>query len=115
MLPHNVVGHALVVEHAAAGYGRGKHHSLERAAPAECHIHLAWRKRGIGIDNGMVEGKSLALMYRDGPGQPQGVLFERAVDLSLNLFRVGVQRVARDRKSTRLNSSHANISYAVFC
>src|SRR3712207_8669766 len=30
----------------------------------------------------------------------------------------GVYRVleaARDRKSTRLNSSHANISYAVFC
>src|SRR3712207_6904459 len=24
-------------------------------------------------------------------------------------------RGARDRKSTRLNSSHANISYAVFC
>src|SRR3712207_7464644 len=23
--------------------------------------------------------------------------------------------IARDRKSTRLNSSHANISYAVFC
>src|SRR3712207_7918519 len=26
-----------------------------------------------------------------------------------------VLRVASDRKSTRLNSSHANISYAVFC
>src|SRR3712207_8419360 len=25
------------------------------------------------------------------------------------------RRVATDRKSTRLNSSHANISYAVFC
>src|SRR3712207_7125003 len=25
------------------------------------------------------------------------------------------QGAARDRKSTRLNSSHANISYAVFC
>src|SRR3712207_7445413 len=25
------------------------------------------------------------------------------------------RREARDRKSTRLNSSHANISYAVFC
>src|SRR3712207_7795289 len=25
------------------------------------------------------------------------------------------QRLKRDRKSTRLNSSHANISYAVFC
>src|SRR3712207_8637460 len=24
-------------------------------------------------------------------------------------------RITRDRKSTRLNSSHANISYAVFC
>src|SRR3712207_7214115 len=33
-------------------------------------------------------------------------------------LHVGGQRVAdaeADRKSTRLNSSHANISYAVFC
>src|SRR3712207_8901407 len=30
------------------------------------------------------------------------------------LERFGVAR-NRDRKSTRLNSSHANISYAVFC
>src|SRR5258707_11337779 len=27
----------------------------------------------------------------------------------------GVQHTTKDRKSTRLNSSHANISYAVFC
>src|SRR3712207_7587946 len=27
----------------------------------------------------------------------------------------GRVRVRKDRKSTRLNSSHANISYAVFC
>src|SRR3712207_7239810 len=26
-----------------------------------------------------------------------------------------ISKSARDRKSTRLNSSHANISYAVFC
>src|SRR3712207_9341063 len=26
-----------------------------------------------------------------------------------------LERVRQDRKSTRLNSSHANISYAVFC
>src|SRR3712207_8101392 len=31
-----------------------------------------------------------------------------------NLVARGDQRV-QDRKSTRLNSSHANISYAVFC
>src|SRR3712207_6943031 len=28
---------------------------------------------------------------------------------------VAVADLAQDRKSTRLNSSHANISYAVFC
>src|SRR3712207_8023849 len=32
---------------------------------------------------------------------------------SLPLLRAGM--ALRDRKSTRLNSSHANISYAVFC
>src|SRR3712207_8554658 len=30
-------------------------------------------------------------------------------------LRHGAPRGRRDRKSTRLNSSHANISYAVFC
>src|SRR3712207_8105989 len=30
-------------------------------------------------------------------------------------FRYGGFSSGRDRKSTRLNSSHANISYAVFC
>src|SRR3712207_8834521 len=29
--------------------------------------------------------------------------------------RIVPDQAARDRKSTRLNSSHANISYAVFC
>src|SRR3712207_8551992 len=29
--------------------------------------------------------------------------------------RASLRHVAGDRKSTRLNSSHANISYAVFC
>src|SRR3712207_7843575 len=31
------------------------------------------------------------------------------------LVRRQPRRLAQDRKSTRLNSSHANISYAVFC
>src|SRR3712207_8423359 len=34
---------------------------------------------------------------------------------SLPLRRDGLLARPRDRKSTRLNSSHANISYAVFC
>src|SRR2546430_7988062 len=30
-------------------------------------------------------------------------------------FRLDVDELSRDRKSTRLNSSHSQISYAVFC
>src|SRR3712207_8937815 len=33
----------------------------------------------------------------------------------INLKRKQLKKGQRDRKSTRLNSSHANISYAVFC
>src|SRR3712207_8356866 len=54
---------------------------------------------------------------------------DRAADVAAELIQAerllgGVERIARvervvaeelDRKSTRLNSSHANISYAVFC
>src|SRR3712207_7404593 len=35
--------------------------------------------------------------------------------LLFNDLLIGVTQFFRDRKSTRLNSSHANISYAVFC
>src|SRR3712207_3291064 len=38
-----------------------------------------------------------------------------AHDLGLALVAEGVEDDDTDRKSTRLNSSHANISYAVFC
>src|SRR3712207_7855128 len=66
-------------------------------------------------------------------GEVDGVLLQRLEgalrvgggDLAVAADRAegGQQRVAggagagqhRDRKSTRLNSSHANISYAVFC
>src|SRR3712207_8975738 len=40
-----------------------------------------------------------------------GLVGERRVRRQLNLHAPG----HADRKSTRLNSSHANISYAVFC
>src|SRR3712207_7496362 len=39
----------------------------------------------------------------------------RARTLPYGLQAFGVAPVRIDRKSTRLNSSHANISYAVFC
>src|SRR3712207_8898068 len=41
--------------------------------------------------------------------EPAGAGAERLVDVFVEIER------RQDRKSTRLNSSHANISYAVFC
>src|SRR3712207_8430542 len=44
------------------------------------------------------------------------LLGERGVDVQHKGVHVGPRvRSPGDRKSTRLNSSHANISYAVFC
>src|SRR3712207_7259417 len=44
------------------------------------------------------------------------VLDERGAPVPNTLVEVWQANAAgRDRKSTRLNSSHANISYAVFC
>src|SRR3712207_8180510 len=44
---------------------------------------------------------------------PRGA--EEAVAPVVVLALIGVGEAEGDRKSTRLNSSHANISYAVFC
>src|SRR3712207_7206940 len=49
-------------------------------------------------------------------GQPHGDLRRlRRHALALAEEGIVLEVVDRDRKSTRLNSSHANISYAVFC
>src|SRR3712207_8835877 len=60
-------------------------------------------------------------------GEVEHHLGHRAEDLGVRVVQVPLVRVERrphpalelgyprDRKSTRLNSSHANISYAVFC
>src|SRR3712207_8219494 len=68
-------------------------------------------------------------IYRQ-PGQAPGAAVLRPVVLHLAVLHVEPQHVGpghlvqhgaeppvaeEDRKSTRLNSSHANISYAVFC
>src|SRR3712207_8799347 len=63
----------------------------------------AGQERAVGEDLGRAE-HDVAL----GPPQEVGLARQRGPDQ-----RVGVE--APDRKSTRLNSSHANISYAVFC
>src|SRR3712207_7149861 len=58
------------------------------------------------------EGKPplIAEVYQDTPAAAAGV---KSGDRILKVD--GRDLEGRDRKSTRLNSSHANISYAVFC
>src|SRR3712207_3569365 len=43
------------------------------------------------------------------------LLYAGRIVRTISSFVGGNKELARDRKSTRLNSSHANISYAVFC
>src|SRR3712207_7666350 len=54
-------------------------------------------------------GEDLELLIR-GTGQPHPV-FQAHLQQCLGRHDIGLG----DRNSTRLNSSHANISYAVFC
>src|SRR2546430_4045649 len=51
-------------------------------------------------------------------GEPDRPLEQQCVNHFLKIFptaRSRRPRVGKDRKSTRLNSSHSQISYAVFC
>src|SRR2546430_11994107 len=50
-------------------------------------------------------------IYDRQPGERAGPAFHRALADHRHVLFVD----ARDRKSTRLNSSHSQISYAVFC
>src|SRR3712207_7263632 len=69
--------------------------------------------RQVTVRHALVEesGRVLPGTSRDGQR------FQRAVCGSALPRGIGQRQCAleRDRKSTRLNSSHANISYAVFC
>src|SRR3712207_7931293 len=74
----------------------------DRSPVAIGHVEVA-----AGADRGVVLGDLVSL---------------REVGVEVVLARedrpvgdLAVQGKPRDRKSTRLNSSHANISYAVFC
>src|SRR3712207_7645561 len=66
------------------------------------------RGRGVGPEAVGVGGQD-GLPVPVGAGQLRG---PRGLE---RLVADRVEADARDRKSTRLNSSHANISYAVFC
>src|SRR3712207_8299542 len=78
--------------------------TLFRSAPPGERGHVAPAR---GDDDGAPQ--------RGGERLPaEGVRFEQGLQGEPGIRR-GLDQQRGDRKSTRLNSSHANISYAVFC
>src|SRR3712207_7969444 len=62
--------------------------------------------------------RAITVAAKEGGGDPNtnaalGLAVQKAKDASMP--KDNIERAIQDRKSTRLNSSHANISYAVFC
>src|SRR5256886_12262141 len=64
------------------------------------------------LDSSLVDGHALACRDVLGMGSDQIVVGWRAMNKPG--VKVGI-KLFTDRKSTRLNSSHSQISYAVFC
>src|SRR3712207_8013093 len=80
---------------------------------AEATVRLATSPELEGVTgryfDGTREGRADAQAYDEGAKKRLWNLSEELCGTLLEPLRAG------DRKSTRLNSSHANISYAVFC
>src|SRR5260221_7531842 len=83
----------------------------EQISEREFHAIRAWIREAAGINlseqkKALIVGR-LAARLRHYGLESYGQYF--------NLLQSGARRGAPDRKSTRLNSSHTVISYAVFC
>src|SRR3712207_7381379 len=78
--------------------------TLFRSMPAlaQHFTVIAVDQRGIGLTDKPQDGYDSRTLARD-------------LVALMDALGHGQFAVAGDRKSTRLNSSHANISYAVFC
>src|SRR3712207_7770819 len=77
----------------------------------------AYKRDGSELPGWPVRGDQLAL-HRDAPAFESGKVpgdARGSILASLGAADLDRDGSQEDRKSTRLNSSHANISYAVFC
>src|SRR3712207_6932475 len=76
------------------------------------------KKRGVPVLSSKPTSTVATAVYPcDHPGLPHYLRFDnnRRINHPEPLLITTTASRIRDRKSTRLNSSHANISYAVFC
>src|SRR5258707_1750693 len=81
-------------------------------------FELGWQPQIVAVEKG--EETSLGALDRGLARQRRPAIAELTDQLDARItcgmaLHHGSRLVGQDRKSTRLNSSHANISYAVFC
>src|SRR2546430_3261371 len=78
-------------------------------APIERAAHAKLYGMTVVAPSGAAMSGRFASNHDHAPPTPYSVAGSRAI------FDMMLLRAAADRKSTRLNSSHSQISYAVFC
>src|SRR5699024_4378327 len=74
----------------------------------------AIRRFSTGTRNGAIANDMYGMVNDRGPGNGRGGATQELIQRDGQLFAPRGKN-AIDRKSTRLNSSHVSISYAVFC
>src|SRR3712207_8083557 len=80
----------------------------------DAEMELVFTTGGTGFTpDDITPEATRAVIERDAPGLAEAMRAEAARQTPTGILSRGVSGI--DRKSTRLNSSHANISYAVFC
>src|SRR2546429_6090841 len=77
-----------------------------------------FRSTDANAESGRSSGAQVVLVTKSGTNQLHGSIYEynrTNFGHANDIFNKTAQLQAGDRKSTRLNSSHGYISYAVFC
>src|SRR5207244_5892642 len=88
--------------------------ALHDALPICAVDHVA-RHRGVDLTGQLDEAGPRSVLRRF-PGQIERIERDAvAAEAGTGIERHEAERLGLDRKSTRLNSSHQIISYAVFC
>src|SRR5205814_10039256 len=83
-----------------------------RARLQQRDVALGTNRAGVDADHANIVGKALSA-ERAGKGHQRGISGAAADVVGVESFAGGADVVDEDRKSTRLNSSHLGISYAV--
>src|SRR5437868_11917118 len=81
----------------------------------EHHRHLGWRDAAEAAIGRKPELRQEFPRQRDALLEAIHMMDDAEIDPRAARLEVFQRRKERDRKSTRLNSSHVSISYAVFC